>query len=65
MLVSLARLACDLRNGPSARVAAEALRFIDLSDALAADEPDDLRFGPSVAALVAAMTIARTPAAPL
>ena len=64
-LISLARLACDVRDDPHAELFAEILRMIDLAEALHAAEPPDTRFGPSVRALVAAMTLARTPAAPL
>lgn len=64
-LVSLARLACDVRDDPHAALFVEILKLIDLSEELAAAEPPGTRFGPSVRTLVAAMTIARTPAAPL
>ncbi len=64
-LVSLARLACDVRDDPNAELFAEILALLDLAEELRATEPPEVRFGDSVRLLVAAMTIARTPAAPL
>jgi uncharacterized protein len=64
-LVSLARLACDVRDDPHAELFIEILKLLDLSDELRALEPPETRFGPSVRTLVAAMSVARTPAAPL
>lgn len=64
-LISLARLACDVRDDPNAALLAELLALLDLSEKARATEPPELRFGPSVRLLVAAMTLARTPAAPL
>ncbi len=62
---SLARLACDVRDEPHADLFIEILKLLDLSEELRAAEPPETRFGASVRALVAAMTVARTPAAPL
>jgi predicted TIM-barrel fold metal-dependent hydrolase len=64
-LVSLARLACDVRDDPHAELFIEILKLLDLSAELRAGEPPETRFGPSVRTLVAAMSVARTPAAPL
>jgi hypothetical protein len=64
-LVSLARLACDVRDDPNAELFTEILKLLDLFTELRALEPPETRFGPSVRVLVAAMSLARTPAAPL
>jgi hypothetical protein len=64
-LVSLARLSCDVRDDPNAELFTEILGLLDLAEEARAVEPPEVRFGPSVRLLVAAMTIARTPAAPL
>jgi predicted TIM-barrel fold metal-dependent hydrolase len=64
-LVSLARLACDVREDRHSALIGEVLKLLDLADELRAAEPPETRFGPSVRALVAAMSVARTPAAPV
>ena len=64
-LVSLARLACDVRDDPHAELFGEILKLLDLSEKLRAAEPPETRFGASVRMLVAAMSVARTPTAPL
>lgn len=64
-LISLARLACDVRDDPHAELFIEICKLLDLCEELRATEPPETRFGASVRTLVAAMTIARTPAVPL
>ena len=63
--VSLARLSCDVRGDEHAALLSAVLRLLDLAAELREAEPPETRFGPSARALVAAMTLARTPAAPL
>lgn len=65
-LVSLAVLACDVAEGDDDQ---ELIRRVEellrRSGELTATDPEDERFPPSVRLLVAALSIARTPAAPL
>jgi predicted TIM-barrel fold metal-dependent hydrolase len=63
--VSLARLSCDVRGDRHERLIGKILELLDLSAELAREEHGEERFTPSVRLLMAAMTIARTPAAPL
>ncbi len=63
--VSLARLACDAAGDDEARPLLDGIHtLIARSDELAADEPGDVRYPPSAILLTAALSIARTPAAP-
>lgn len=67
--VSLARLACDVRDDPHAELLGRVVGLLDLAAELASSEPPraegDTRFPASARLLLAALSIARTPAAPL
>ena len=64
--VSLARLACDVDGDDPARPLLDAiLPILARASELAAEEDGKVRFPPSATLLVAALSIARTPAAPL
>jgi len=63
--VSLARLACDACGDDEARPLLDQIHtLLARAEELAADEPGDVRFPPSAILLTAALSIARTPAAP-
>lgn len=62
--ISLARLACDVGDDPAAASLTEILPLLDRAEELAPHEPPEPRFPRSIRLLVAAMSIARTPAAP-
>jgi len=62
--IALARLSCEVGDDPAAALLSEVARLLDLAERLAPDEPPEPRYPRSVRLLVAAMTLARTPAAP-
>ena len=61
--VSLALLSCDVGDDPAAPLLSEVRRLLEISRDLAAAEPPEPRYPPSVRLLVVAMVLARTPAA--
>ena len=64
--VSLARLACDVDGDDPARPLLDGiLQILARASELAVEEDGKVRFPPSATLLVAALSIARTPAAPL
>jgi predicted TIM-barrel fold metal-dependent hydrolase len=63
--VALARLACDVGGGDELPLLERILVLLARWEEVAAGEGDEVRFPPSAALIVAAMSIARTPAAPL
>jgi hypothetical protein len=64
-VISLARLSCDVSaDDPDKPLLDRILALIDESRRLAETEPKELRFPPSATLLMAALSIARTPAAP-
>jgi hypothetical protein len=63
--VSLARLACDAGGDDEARPLLDQIHtLLARAEELAADERGDVRIPPSAVLLIAALAIARTPAAP-
>lgn len=62
--VALARLACDPGDERHAAQIDRIIELLDLAEELSAEEPEDARFPASVQLLMAAMTVARTPAVP-
>ncbi len=65
-LVSLALLACDVRDeDEDAELIRRVEELLRRTGELQASDPPDERFPPSVRLAVAALSIARTPAAPL
>ena len=63
--VSLARLACDAGGDDEARPLLDQIHtLLARADELAADESGEVRFPPSAILLTAALSIARSPAAP-
>jgi uncharacterized protein len=63
--VALARLACDVGDGPNARVFETVLELLDLYEANIAPPPPGRIFPPAGRFLLAALNIARTPDVPL
>ncbi|MQA73576.1 MAG: amidohydrolase family protein [Solirubrobacterales bacterium] len=64
--LALARLACAVEEGPRAPLCGAVLELIELAGrALPADDDDERRFGSAARLVVFALTVARTPAAPL